>query len=240
MRRRRAAGSRVERDPVVDLGGARLAVLVQEPPEVHVRVGVVGLELHGAAVRVARVGRGGGLDVAPRRYQSAAVSFSPSLRAASAALRAWGAAAVATSATAKSKSAWPDSGFHTDAPSRATTRLPSAAILTPVIARPSGSCALRRFSERRIVAAGTSASARPLAVRRRTRSWNESRRSRGRVEAEPLRPRENARERDRRACWPHREPNSHSQRGDCWGRRGEMPLLKVSRPSSSPVSAFLP
>ena len=46
------------------LGRARLSLLVEEAAEIHVRVGVVRLELDGAAVRVARVGGGGRLDVA--------------------------------------------------------------------------------------------------------------------------------------------------------------------------------
>ena len=77
----------------------------------------------------------------------------------------------ASSATRKSNSTWPDSGFQRAPPSRTTMRLPSAAMATPVSGRPSGSCCLSRASARLTRAGAMRAAVSPAAVRNRTTSW---------------------------------------------------------------------
>ena len=51
-------------EPVVDLGAAPIAALVQQPPEVQVRAGVAGVDLERAPVRVLGLARRRVLEVA--------------------------------------------------------------------------------------------------------------------------------------------------------------------------------
>src|SRR5207245_3822566 len=53
-RRRRVPGTRAESEPIVRLGGAELPGLVEEPAEIHHRVGVSRIELERSPVGVTR------------------------------------------------------------------------------------------------------------------------------------------------------------------------------------------